>query len=86
MNVRIAEERARGKVATRIRRIRWLGRKGLLGRCLIECADVRYGLLGGQRWQSDAGKARHQRDQEWLFHEFCSYNQVHRFHKRVFLP
>ena len=54
MDVRVAEEWTRGKVASGVRRIWWLGGKGLLGRCLIECAYVCYGLLGRERWQSEA--------------------------------
>ncbi len=53
MDVRIAEERARGKVASSVRRIRRLGGKGFLGRCLIERAYVRYGCSA-----ASAGRAR----------------------------
>src|SRR6476660_1603599 len=82
MDVRIAEERTRGKIASRIRRIRWLGRKGLLGRCLIECAYVRYGLLGGERWQSEAGNTRHKNNRECLCHKSSSHNsKCMGFHK-----
>jgi hypothetical protein len=71
---RVAEERSRGKVSARIRRVRRLGGKGLLGRCLIERAYVRYGLLGGERCQSEAGNTRHKNSPECLFREFCSHN------------
>ena len=75
MDVRIAEEWTGGKVASRIRRIRRLGGKGLLGRCLIECAYVRYGLLGGECWQSEAGNTGDKNNPECLFHKFSSHNQ-----------
>ena len=74
MNMRISEERARGKVASGVRRIRWLGRKRPLGRCLIECAYVRYGLLGGERWQSEADHTRSKNNPKCLFHKACSHN------------
>src|SRR6478609_8824969 len=82
MNVRIAEERTHGKVASRIRRIGWLGRKGLLGGGLIECADVRYGLLGGECRQSEAGNTRHKNNPECLCHKSSSHNsKCMGFHK-----
>ena len=74
MDVSIAEEGARRKIAPGVRRIRWLGWKGLLGGCLIECANVRYGLFGCERWQSEAGHTRYKNDPDCLFH------------KSVFLP
>src|SRR4029077_19131239 len=79
MDVRVSEERPGRKVAAGVRRVGRLGRKCLRQRFFIKGADVRYGLLGGERWQSDASKARHQRDQECLLHKFCSHNQVHGF-------
>ena len=74
MQVRIAEERTRGKVASGVRRIRRLGGKGLLGRCLIERAYVRYRLLVGERWQSEAGQTRHKNNPECLFHKSSSHD------------
>jgi hypothetical protein len=84
MDVRVSEERARRKAAPRIRRIRWLGGKGLLGQCLIECAYVRYGLLGGKRWESEAGNTAHKNNPECLFHKFSSHSP--KFHECIFLP
>ena len=86
MQVRIAEERTRGKVASGIRRIRRLGRKGLLGGCLIECTYVRYGLLGGERWKSEAGNTGDKNNPECLSHKFSSHNsKCMGFHKCFFL-
>jgi hypothetical protein len=40
VQMRVAEERTRGKIAARVRRVRRLGGKHLRGRFLVECADV----------------------------------------------
>jgi len=70
MDVRIAEEWACGKVASGVRRIWRLGGKGFLGRCLIERAYVRYGLLGGERWESEAGNTGNKTNPESFFISF----------------
>src|SRR5437867_89217 len=74
MDVRIAEKRPRGKVAPSVRRIRRPFGKRLLGRCLIERAYICYGLLGGERWQSEAGNTGDKDNLEFLFHKFSGHN------------
>ena len=54
--VRVAEKWAGGEVAARVRRVRRLGGKRLLGGLLVERADVGgYRLLGGARWYCKVG-------------------------------
>ena len=53
VQVRVAEERARGKVAAGVWRIRRLRGKGLLGRSLIECSTSVMGCSA-----ANAGRAK----------------------------
>ena len=53
MRVRVAEERARGEVASRIRRVRWFRWKRLLGGRLVERAEV-----GGDLFLRERREAR----------------------------
>ncbi len=55
VQVRVAEERARGKVPSRVRRIRWLGGKDFLRRRLVERADVRGSRFLREGSQTETG-------------------------------
>ena len=59
VQMRVAEVRPRREIAPRIRRVGRLGGKHLLGRLLVERADVGgYGLLGGEGRQCEDGGHR----------------------------